>query len=437
MKILVVGQGGREHALVRALSLSPSVTSVLCVPGSDGIALDCRCEKIDFDILPQWSLQQKIDLIVIGPEQPLSQKMSDQMRALGLKVFAPSYESARLEFSKIFSKEFLIEAGIPTARAFVVNSVESTLEKSKNFAAPWVLKADGLCAGNGVVICFTLKELEQAAREFFEEKKFGEAGARALLEEFESGYEISYHILTNGQEFVSLPLSQDHKRLKDHDQGPNTGGMGTIAPVPIDLDLDREIREKILAPTVKALSQKGLVYRGVLYVGLMITSDGPKVIEYNCRFGDPETQVLLPLIDEDLAQVFSQVADGELPEVKFFKKYAACVVLAAEGYPEKPVLGAVIAGIGTEPTTSAPINAIPSLNDSGSSSQEVKLNQNRYFLHSGTKLRESQWETAGGRVLNSVGVASNLEDAVRFAYIQASKVKWAGMQMRRDIGKLF
>ena len=353
----------------------------------------------------------KFDCVVIGPEVPLAEGMADQLRQKGLNVFGPSQSAARLEASKIFAKEFMEAAGVPTAKHTVVKSVDETLAAVAHFQPPFVLKADGLAAGKGVFICKDELELREAAQKIFVEKVLGVAGETAMLEQFQPGYELSYLILTDGQTYQSLPLAQDHKRLFDGDRGPNTGGMGTVAPLAVDPALHERIHREILQPTVAMLSERKMLYRGVVFLGLMITDQGPMVLEYNVRFGDPETQVLLPLLDGDWADVFISVAKGRVPSLHWKAKCAAaCVVLAAEGYPDHPVKGAVIEG------------------DLSASSHEG------YFLHAGTKAEGSVVKVNGGRVLNALGVGTSVSEAVTRAYAQAERIQWPGRQMRRDIG---
>jgi len=419
MKALVVGQGGREHALVRALRSSASVTEVHAIPGSDGMSRIARCHPAisweKFDDVNALIRREGIDLVVIGPEIPLAGGLSDALRAQGVAVFGPSAEAALLESSKVFSKEFMIEAGVPTARSEVVASVEDVRRAATHYVPPYVLKADGLAAGKGVVICKTMEELEAAAHDLFVKRIFrgpeGDAGSRALLEEFSPGYEISYLVLTNGRDFEPLIPAQDHKRLRDGDEGPNTGGMGVVAPVHIDPALRERIDGEITRPVIRHLEKRGLLYRGVLYIGLMITPHGPSVIEFNVRFGDPEAQVILPLLNGDWAQVFQHIAWGELPRLRWKKMASACVVLAAEGYPDSPVKGAAISG---DPLTES---------------------ESRYFLHAGTQLDASRgWTTVGGRVLNAIGLGDTLSEAVNNAYAQAREASWTGLQLRQDIG---
>lgn len=414
MRFLVLGQGGREHAIVHALKFSPMVSEVHVIPGSDGMAQDAVCHKLDLSdstAVESFCAKYKFDCVVVGPENLLVAGVADQLRALGLNVVAPSQIAAQLEGSKIFSKEFMIRAGVPTAAFEIVEDVATTMKLAQKFKPPYVLKADGLAAGKGVFVCADLPELKSAAEFLFEKQGLGMAGRRALLEEFQEGYELSYLILTNGSEAQALPISQDHKRLNDGDEGPNTGGMGVVGPVSISDELREQIEAKIVQPTLRHLSGGGLLYRGVLYIGLMITPKGPTVIEYNVRFGDPECQVILPLLNGDWAEVFIKLARGELTPLRWKNLHTACVVLAAPGYPENVEKGVVIEGdVGHQSASS-------------------------YFLHAGTaKNSRGEWTTSGGRVLNAVGTGSSLREALDEAYKQAKSVNWKGMRMRRDIG---
>jgi len=415
LRILVIGQGGREHALVKALKGSPSVSEVHCDPGHPGIAMDALChpvDKVDGPRIIELCRRLAFDLVVIGPEVPLAEGLADELRREGILVFGPSQAAARLEASKIFSKQFMVRAGIPTAKYVEAASVDEVLRAADQFTPPYILKADGLAAGKGVFICESREELGRAARSLFESRSLGAAGDRAILEQFQPGWELSYLILTNGESYQSMPLAQDHKRLCDGGHGPNTGGMGTVAPLSIDPALEAQIHEKVLKPAVATLKSMGLLFRGVLFVGLMITPDGPTVLEFNVRFGDPETQTIVPLLDGDWGQVMLAVAKGEMPELSWRPLHLACVVLAAEGYPEKSKTGVPILGeIGYQTASS-------------------------YFLHAGTRRSEDgQWQTGGGRVLNAIGMGSSRQEALRNAYMQSEKVSWPGLQKRLDIGQ--
>lgn len=416
MRVLVIGQGGREHAFVRALHFSPSVTEVHVAPGSDGMS-EAICHKTidtrNTSAVLELCQKFQFDLVVIGPEQALVDGLSNSLRAAGWNVFGPSQDAAMLEGSKIFNKQFLIDGKIPTAPSQIVQTVNETLRAAESFTPPYVLKADGLAAGKGVYICQTLAELKEAAAELFEKKVLGAAGEKALLEQFKKGFELSYFILTNGESYVSLPLAQDHKKIGDGETGPNTGGMGTVAPIPILADEHERILKTVVEPTVRHLKEKKMMYRGVLFIGLMMTADGPSVLEFNVRFGDPETQVLMPLLEGDWAQVFLAVAKGQVPQLQWKNIYAACVVMAAEGYPQTVVKGSPIKGDLSAQTSSS------------------------YFLHAGTQKTEAGWVVNGGRVLNAVGLGSSHREAIKKAYELTEQAHWQGLQLRRDIGKKY
>jgi phosphoribosylamine--glycine ligase len=412
MNVLVIGQGGREHALAKALAESPSVEAVFALPGNPGMEPQIqRCEgRTEIEDVVTAYQRHQVDLVVVGPEGPLVAGLADDLRSRGLVVFGPDKAGAQLEGSKIFSKQFMEKYGIPTAGFSVVQSVDDVRREMEKFRPPYVLKADGLAGGKGVYICETISALEAAATDLFENQVLGEAGREALLEQFQPGYELSFFILTNGQDFVSLPMAQDHKRLLDHGKGPNTGGMGTVAPMQISQADEQRILSEVVEPTVRGLSAEGFTYRGVVFIGLMMTAQGPQVLEYNVRFGDPETQVLMPLLDGDWGQTFLKIAKGQLPSLTWKDQAAACVVLAAEGYPQQPVKGVPISG-------------------------DLSAGENSYFLHAGAAKEGDQWLVNGGRVLNAIGLGRSVPEAVGEAYRQAQKVQWPNLQYRRDIGK--
>lgn len=415
MRVLVIGQGGREHAMVRALHFSPSVTEVHAAPGSDGMHEAVR-HQIDISDQPGVLALCKrfsFDLVVVGPEQPLVEGLTNFLRDAGFHVFGPGQAAAQLEGSKIFTKEFLASGKIPTAPYHVVTTVPETLAAAASYSPPYVLKADGLAAGKGVYICHTLSELEAAAKEIFVQKILGEAGSRAVLEKFTKGFELSYFILTNGDKYVSMPLAQDHKKIGDGDTGPNTGGMGTVAPIPLQPVDHAQIIERVVEPTVAHLKREGLFYRGVLFIGLMMTAEGPSVLEFNVRFGDPEAQVLFPLLDGDWGQALKSIAQGDIPQLYWKNIYAACVVLAAEGYPQTVVKGTVIEGDVNAQTSSS------------------------YLLHAGTLKTQKGWTVNGGRVMNAVGIGSTIREAIKKSYEISDSVQWTGRQNRGDIGKKY
>ena len=414
--ILVIGGGGREHALLRAISDPPGnevKPRIYTLPERKSIPFAL---KLSDSLLNDWpslldSLNREyIHFVIIGPEKPLVEGLGDFLRENGILVFGPSAQSARLEGSKIFAKEFMQSQNIPTADYQVVTSSSETLKKAENFSPPYVLKVDGLAGGKGVFICQEQSELKSRAGQIFEKKTFGSAGKRALLEEFQEGKEMSVFVLTNGEDYTLLPVAQDYKRLHDGQEGPNTGGMGAVAPLFVSPELMKNIEDQIVRPSIEGLKKNKYQYRGVLYIGLMVGPKGPRVLEYNVRFGDPEAQVLLPLLEGSWREVFYQVAEGKLPLLKWKGIYSACVVLTAEGYPEKPLKGKRIKG--------SIHNGEP----------------DKYFLHAGVGGEKEQWLVNGGRVLNSVALGATLKEALSKAYQQANTVFWEGMHYRKDIG---
>ena len=414
MKVLVIGSGCREHAIIKSLKEDSKVTQVYSLPERKSILEIKHLSGTllsDHNALADEILKEKIDLVVVGPEQPLVDALADDLRKKDIKVFGPSAKAAQLEGSKVFSKTFMKENSIPTASYQVVSSVADVLRESENFFPPYVLKADGLAGGKGVFICKDIQDLEQKAQFLFEKKALGSAGERAILEDFQSGEEISVFVLASEQKYQILPVARDYKRLLDGQQGPNTGGMGAVAPIEVDKKLMSSIETGIIQPTLKGLKAKGSPYCGILYIGLMVHKGIPKVLEYNVRFGDPEAQVLIPLLNGSWAEVFSEVASGNMPNLKWKKGGAACVVLAAEGYPDQVVKGSSIEGLIYYQTPSS------------------------YFLHGGISQTDDQkWVTSGGRVLNAVALASSREEAVSLAYKHIHQMSWKGMQHRKDIG---
>ena len=414
MKVLVIGQGGREHALVHALARSPSISEIHVLPGNEAMSRQAVRHSFSWketEKVVQLCLRSDIQFVMIGPEEPLVAGLADQLRERGILVVGPSAQGARLEGSKVYSKNFVVEAGIPTARSEVVNSVETTMEAAKKMTPPYVLKADGLAAGKGVLICKTLEDLRSGAVDFFEKQILGTAGISALLEQFTKGWEMSFIVLTNGSDFEALPIAQDHKRLSDNDEGPNTGGMGTVAPLSISPELRNNIENKVVRPCLKHLQKNGILYRGILFFGLMIDGNEPSLIEINCRFGDPETQVMLPLIENDWGLVLKNLATGVLTPLKQRPLFSACVVMAAPGYPSNPQKGVQMLGDLFAETPSS------------------------YFDVAGAKKENAIWVTDGGRVLGAIGLGGSLEEALRNAYVQTEKVSWKGLLLRRDIGK--
>ena len=412
--VLIVGNGGREHAFGWSFAQDPRIEKIWFAPGNAGtaeIGENLPLAATDLEGIARWAEKEKPGLVLVGPEAPLCAGLADRLRSLGLRVFGPGKEGARLEGSKSFCKELLVSQRIPTARAGSFRVLEEAIRFSESLPCPQVVKADGLAAGKGVVIAGSHAEAAQAIRQMMADKLFGEAGATVLIEEFLEGEELSVHAVTDGRNLVILPGAQDHKRVGEGDTGPNTGGMGAYAPAPkATPDLLREVKDRILIPTLRGLAERGIQYRGVLYAGLMLTRSGPKVLEYNCRFGDPETQVLLPLIETPLWDLLGAAADGNLAglPVKIRSGAAMTVVLAAPGYPAKPVLGQPV--------------------QTGSASPDSHL------FHAGTKAGPKGIEVAGGRVLAATGWGKDLKTAKQRAYARVAEVSFEGMHFRRDIG---
>ncbi|HXD21236.1 MAG TPA: phosphoribosylamine--glycine ligase [Vicinamibacterales bacterium] len=420
MKILVVGGGAREHAFAWKLSRERQVRGVLCAPGNPGVAAVARCIAADagkpHDLLA-IAVREQVDLTVVGPEVPLSRGIVDLFDTNGLSIVGPSACAAQLEASKAFAKEFMARHDVPTARSRVCDSADAALREIARgeFGYPLVVKADGLAAGKGVIIADDRAAAEAVIRDIMIDGKFGASGARVVLEEFLSGDEASYFVLADGAAFMPLASAQDHKRIFDDDCGPNTGGMGAFAPSPlITPDVERRVIDTIVRPVLDGMRREGHPYRGFLYVGLMLTREGPKVIEFNVRFGDPEAQVVLPMLDEDLSALLSAAASGELPSraARFSSQVHVGVVLASGGYPDAVETGHVISGI--EAAAEVP---------------------NAVVFHAGTARQNGHLVTSGGRVLTVVGRGGTYRDAIDTAYAAASKVCFDGMQFRHDIGR--
>ena len=420
MKILVIGGGAREHALVWKLSRERSVTAVFCSPGNPGIASVARC--LDADVgnpaeLLKIAQRETIDLTVVGPELPLSRGIVDVFSADGRAIVGPTQAAAALESSKAFAKDFMARHKVPTAAYHVCDSARAALAwlGGDRFGYPLVLKADGLAAGKGVVIVPDRETATATVHSLMVERRFGSAGDRIVFEEFLVGQEASYFVLTDGTSFIPLGSAQDHKRIFDDDQGPNTGGMGAFAPSPlVTADVERRVIDEIVRPVLDGMQSEGRPYRGFLYVGLMLTADGPKVVEFNVRLGDPETQVVLPMLDEELSWLLGEAAMGALPSrrARVLPDAHVGVVLAAGGYPEAVETGQPIAGV--EAAAAVP---------------------GALVFHAGTSKREGQLVTSGGRVLTVVGRGSSFGAAIDTAYRAASHIRFEGMQFRRDIGR--
>lgn len=419
MKVLIIGRGGREHALAWKISQSKQVQTVYVAPGNDGMRDVAKLENLeetDFDGIIQFVKKEGIDYTIVGPEIPLSKGIVDVFKKEGLKIFGPTASAARIESSKIFAKELMKKYHIPTADFFVAKNKQEAIDFLQSRPeGPVVIKADGLAAGKGVVICENKEIALQNIHEYMDEKKFGTAGERVVIEEKLTGEEVSVFVLTDGENYVILPPSQDHKRVFDDDQGPNTGGMGAYAPTPMLEEKDIKVIEKeIIQPVLQGMNDEGAPFQGCLYCGLMITKDGPKVIEFNCRFGDPETQVVLPIIESDLFNLIKEISDGQLKttQIQFKKKSAVAVVLASGGYPGSYEKGKVINGL-----------------------NNPDLNKNYILFHAGTRKNGDLFVTNGGRVLNVVAIDNSIPQAIERVYEGVNKISFEGMHYRKDIGK--
>ena len=410
MKILVIGGGGREHALIWKLAQSRHVTKLFCAPGNPGIAELAECVPLDVTDIAQlaaFAVKQKIDLTVVGPEGPLCAGIADAFQAQQLRVFGPSKLAAQLEGSKVFSKQFLLNHNVPTAAAGIFDSPADARAYIRQHGAPIVVKADGLAAGKGVIVAQSIAEAEQAIVDIMEKRAFGDAGRQVVIEECLTGEEVSVMALVSGGAVKILAPAQDHKRVGDNDAGPNTGGMGAYSPVGLPVDAT-----EIFTRTLAGLKADGIDYRGVLYAGLMLTPAGPKVLEFNCRFGDPETQAVVPRMDFDLVEACLATADGTLDkfEMQWKPGAAVCVVMTAGGYPGNYERGHVITGL---PAAGKLANVT--------------------VFHAGTQFQNCQIVTAGGRVLGVTGVGGDIADATRRAYDGVKWIQFAGAHYRHDI----
>lgn len=417
MKILVIGGGGREHAVCKKLSESKDATEILCAPGNAGIAQVACCipevKATDVEGIVALAKSEKVDFVCVTPDDPLALGCVDRLEEEGIPAFGPTAYAAQMEASKIFSKNLMRKYGIPTAKCEIFTEMDKALAYLDTQEAPIVVKADGLALGKGVVVASTIEEAKNAVIEMMEGGKFGKSGARVLIEECMVGREVTVLCFCDGKTIRPMPASQDHKRVFDGDKGLNTGGMGAFAPSPLYTEEIAERTEKeILIPTLNAMNSEGFTFKGVLYVGLMLTKDGPKVVEYNARFGDPETQVVLPLLESDLFAIMRAVREGRLAEtdIRWKKESAACIVLASGGYPGKYESGKLISGLEDAEAAGATV------------------------YHAGTKKTDAGYVTAGGRVLGVTALGDTLADAVHSAYAAAEKIHFEGAHMRRDIG---
>ncbi len=419
MKVLIVGGGGREHAIAWKAAQSPRVEKLYCAPGNAGIAQIAECVDIgvmEFEKLAEFAREKQVDLVMIGPDDPLAAGAVDVLESAGLRVFGPRKNAAILEGSKAFSKNLMKKYGIPTAAYETFTDPNNALAYLETAKMPIVLKADGLALGKGVLICKTLDEAKAGVKELMMDKKFGSAGDEIVIEEFMTGREVSVLSFVDGKTIKIMTSAQDHKRAKDNDQGLNTGGMGTFSPSPFyTKEVDAFCREHIYQPTVDAMSAEGREFKGIIFFGLMLTADGPKVLEYNARFGDPETQVVLPRMKNDIVDVFEACIDGALDKIdlEFEDNAAVCVVLASDGYPEHYEKGFAVKGL-----------------------ENFKNKDGYYVFHAGSKFdSDGNIVTDGGRVLGVTATGSNLKEARKNAYHATEWIEFDNKYMRRDIGK--
>ena len=411
MKIMVVGGGGREHAIIKKIKENPAVSQIFALPGNGGIAADAVCVDIgakDIEGITKFAVENNIDFAVVAPDDPLVLGAVDALKEAGIKTFGPDKKAAIIEGSKAFSKELMKKYNIPTAAYEIFSDMDKALEYVKTCPVPVVVKADGLALGKGVIIAETRQAAEDAVKTIMSDKIFGDSGNQVVVEEFLTGPEVSVLSFTDGKTIVPMISSMDHKRALDGDKGLNTGGMGTVAPNPYYTeDVAKTCMETIFKPTIDAMNKEGRSFSGCLYFGLMITEKGPKVIEYNCRFGDPETQVVLPLLESDLLDIMLKIYDGKLDEadVRFADKCACCVVMASDGYPKKYDTGF-----------------------------EITMPEDKNIYVAGARIKDGRLVTGGGRVLGVTETADTLREAIDKAYETVSQVKFANAYYRHDIG---
>ncbi len=417
MKVLVVGGGGREHAVCKKLKESRLVRELLCAPGNAGIAQVANCvpgvKATDVAAIVKLAKDEKVDFVCVTPDDPLALGCVDELEKEGIAAFGPSAYAAQMESSKIFAKNLMKKYGIPTAQSETFDDMDAALAYLDTQTAPIVIKADGLALGKGVIVAASMDEAKEAVVDMMQGGRFGKSGARVLIEECMFGREVTVLCFCDGKTIVPMRASQDHKRVFDHDQGPNTGGMGAFAPSPLyTQEIAERTMKEILVPTLNAMNAEGFTFKGVLYVGLMLTDKGPKVVEYNARFGDPETQAVLPLLDSDLMEIMMAVREQRLSalDIQWKKESAACIVLASGGYPGKYEGGKVITGMDDAEAMGATV------------------------YHAGTKMADGNYVTAGGRVLGVTALGENLRAAVDSAYAAARKIHFDGAHMRSDIG---
>lgn len=417
MRVLVVGGGGREHALVWKIAQNPSVKEIYCAPGNGGISRIAECLSIkamDIKGIVDFSVENKVDLVVVSPDDPLGAGMVDALQAAGIRAFGPVKDAAIIESSKSFAKNLMKKYGIPTAEYEVYDNPNDALKHLRHRKYPLVIKADGLAAGKGVIIADTYDLAVKAIHEIMEEKIFGEAGNRIIIEEFLVGKEVTVLAFTDGKTLVPMVSSQDHKKAYDYDLGPNTGGMGAFSPSKYyDEEMAKICMNTIFIPTIEAMNKEGHIFKGVLYFGLMLTDYGPKVLEYNARFGDPEAQVILPRLKNDIVEIFNAIIDEKLDtiDIEWDYRAAACIIAASYGYPGTYRTGYEINGV-----------------------EEAEKEEGVIIFHAGTKYENGRYYTAGGRVLGVTALDHTLEMAVNRAYRGISKIHFNGMHYRKDIG---
>jgi phosphoribosylamine--glycine ligase len=417
MQVLVIGGGGREHALVWKIKQSPKVEKIFCAPGNTGtaeLAENIPIAADDIKGLLEFALQKEIGLTVVGPEQPLVKGIVDRFEEKGLRIFGPNARAAELEGSKSFSKDIMKKYGLPTADYKTFNSADSAAKYIENKNCPLVVKADGLAAGKGVLLCQTADEALAAVDSIMGKRSFGEAGDQIVVEEFLEGEEVSVLAFSDGQTVLLMDSAQDHKAAYDGDKGPNTGGMGAYSPAPIFTETMRQkVRDKIMLPMIQAMQQEGRAYKGILYAGLMLTKTGPQILEFNARFGDPETQPLLVRMDSDIIPIFEACIDGTLDKcpLQWKNESSVCVVMAAKGYPDSYEKGKSISGL-------KDANALPGV----------------VVFHAGTKEQDGEVLTQGGRVLGVTAIGEDTATAISRAYEAVGKIEWDGIHYRKDIG---
>lgn len=416
--VLVIGAGGREHAIIWALSRSSHAARIFAAPGNPGTessAINLPFRQEDIPALVNFAKEQRVDLVVIGPEAPLAAGIVDAFQAAGIPAFGPSQAAAQLEASKAFAKDFMHRHHIPTAAYATFDDYTAALTYVRQLDRPVVVKADGLAAGKGVLMCETLAQAEDALQQIMQAAVFGAAGSRVIIEEWLAGPELSVLAFCDGHTVAVMPPARDHKRAYDHDEGPNTGGMGAYTPVPgVTPELIDQVQREVLQPAVDGMAAEGKPYIGVLYAGLMLTSDGPKTLEFNCRFGDPEAQVILPLLQTDLCEIMLACVEGRLSQLDIQWQPGACatVVLASPGYPADYPKGLFISGL-----------------------DKAAQHENVVVFHAGTGRIDHQYVTAGGRVLAVSATGATLDDALRHSYAAVREIHFDGMHYRRDIGK--